>query len=183
MNATVIDVQTERGTMPVHFYSPDGDGPFPLVVLFMDGPGIRPAIQGYAERLADDGYRVALPDLYYAFDPADKPDLDKLAAGEGSEFGRMSAIVGRISDAEVLADTRLMLEAVPGGARRAVGLRRLLHGRSLRSARCRNLRRSRGRRFAAAPLEDRYRRARLTAPERRQASTPPCTWASARTTM
>jgi carboxymethylenebutenolidase len=117
MNATVIDVQTERGTMPVHFYSPDGDGPFPLVVLFMDGPGIRPAIQGYAERLADDGYRVALPDLYYAFDAADRPDLDKLAAGEGSEFGRMSAIVGRISDAEVVADTRLMLEAVPAGTR------------------------------------------------------------------
>lgn len=116
MNPTVIDVQTERGAMPVHFHSPDGAGPFPLVVMFMDGPGIRPAIQGYAERLAEDGYRVALPDLYYAFDPTDKPDLDKLAAGDGSEFGRMGAIVGRVNDAEVLADTRLLLEAVPGGA-------------------------------------------------------------------
>lgn len=121
MNPTVIDVSTERGTMPVHFYRPAGEGPFPLVVMFMDGPGIRPTIQGYAARLADDGYRVALPDLYYAFDPADRPDLGKLAAGDGSEFGRMGAIVGRVRDAEVLADTRRMLEAVPGGAEQPWG--------------------------------------------------------------
>jgi carboxymethylenebutenolidase len=121
MNPTVIEVQTERGVMPVHLHQPGGDDPFPLVVLYMDGPGIRPALHGHAERLVRAGYAVALPDLYYAFDPADKPDVDKLAAGEGSEFGRMGALVARVNDAEVLADTRLMLEAVPGAADRPWG--------------------------------------------------------------
>jgi carboxymethylenebutenolidase len=113
MKLTVIEVGTERGTMPVHLRSPDGDGPSPLVVLFMDGPGIRPALHSHAERLADAGYTVALPNLYYAFDPADKPDVEKLEAGEGSEFARMGAVVGRMNDAEVLADTRLMLDLLP----------------------------------------------------------------------
>jgi hypothetical protein len=99
MNPTVIEVETPRGAMPVYLHQPGGDGPFPLVVLYMDGPGIRPALHGHAERLVRAGYAVAMPDLYYAFDPADKPDADKLAAGEGSEFGRMGALVARVNDA------------------------------------------------------------------------------------
>jgi carboxymethylenebutenolidase len=100
--------------MPVHLHTADGDGPSPLVVLYMDGPGVRPALHAHAERLARAGYTVALPDLYYAFDEADKPDVEKLAAGVGSEFGRMGGIVARVKDSEVLADTRLMLELLPG---------------------------------------------------------------------
>jgi dienelactone hydrolase len=49
MNQTTVDVATPRGTMPTHVYRPDGDGPSARVVLFMDAPGIRPALFGYAE--------------------------------------------------------------------------------------------------------------------------------------
>ena len=74
MSQTTIEVSTPRGTMPTYVYRPDGDGPFPRVVLFMDAPGIRPALFGHAERLAGAGYTAILPDLYYPFDPADRPE-------------------------------------------------------------------------------------------------------------
>ncbi len=56
--------------------TPDGDaraytpgssitGPWPAVIFFMDGFGIRPVMWEMGQRLADGGYLVLLPDLYY----------------------------------------------------------------------------------------------------------------------
>lgn len=115
MSQTTVDVTTPRGTMPTYIYRPDGDGPFPRVVLYMDAPGIRPALFGYAERLAGAGYTAIVPDLYYALDPADKPSAERLAAGDPEEFERMHKAVAQVDDHAVLDDTRLALDAVPEG--------------------------------------------------------------------
>jgi carboxymethylenebutenolidase len=113
MSQTTVDVSTPRGTMPAYVYRPDGDGPFARVVLFMDAPGVRPALFGYAERLAAAGYTAVVPDLYYALDPDDRPNPERLTAGEPSEFERMHQAVAQVRDDAVLEDTRLLLEAVP----------------------------------------------------------------------
>jgi carboxymethylenebutenolidase len=109
MPERTMHILTARGTMPVHMHEPAGGGDAPLVVLFMDAPGVRPALHGHAERLASAGYRVAIPDLYYDIDPSDRPNVDRLRAGDPEEFARMGAVVARLNDAEVIADTALML--------------------------------------------------------------------------
>ena len=38
-----IEVETKDGTCPSHVYRPTGRGPWPAVLVFMDGLGIRPA--------------------------------------------------------------------------------------------------------------------------------------------
>lgn len=43
----------------------EGSGPWPGVIMLMDGPGIRPAVHDMAARLAAGGYAVLLPDLFY----------------------------------------------------------------------------------------------------------------------
>ena len=121
MSQTTIDVTTPRGTMPTYVHRPDGDRPSARVVLFMDAPGIRPALFGYAERLVDAGYTAILPDLYYALDPADRPNPERLGSGDPAEFERMHKAVGQVQDDAVLEDTRLMLEAVPAGGEEAWG--------------------------------------------------------------
>ena len=121
MSQTTIDVTTPRGTMPTYVHRPDGDRPSARVVLFMDAPGIRPALFGYAERLVDAGYTAILPDLYYALDPADRPNPARLGSGDPEEFERMHKAVGQVQDDAVLEDTRLMLEAVPAGGEEAWG--------------------------------------------------------------
>jgi carboxymethylenebutenolidase len=73
----LVNVQTADGTCPVRVVTPDGAGPWPAVIIAMDGLGIRPALDGMAQRLADAGYLVLLPDLFYRsgpygpFDPKD----------------------------------------------------------------------------------------------------------------
>ena len=45
------------------FTPESGVGPWPAVVLYMDAFGIRPELAGMAQRLASNGYVVALPNL------------------------------------------------------------------------------------------------------------------------
>jgi len=123
MSQTTIDVETPRGTMPVHLHEPDGATDAPLVVLLMDAPGIRPTLHQHAERLADAGYRVAIPDLYYAMDPADRPKLDRLAAHDPEELGRMGTLAHGVDDLAVGDDIELMLDQIAPGSRwGAVGI-------------------------------------------------------------
>lgn len=114
MSQTTIEVKTPRGTMPVYVNRPDdADKAAPVVLIYMDAPGIRPALHSHAERLAKAGYTTVLPDLYYPIDPADRPDPEKLAARDPDEFKRMRELTAKINDDDVLEDTRLLLAMLP----------------------------------------------------------------------
>lgn len=65
MTHQTIQVSTPDGTCPTHVFRPTSTGPWPGVLVYMDGLGIRPALFEIAERLAKGGYYVLLPDLYY----------------------------------------------------------------------------------------------------------------------
>lgn len=113
MSQTTIEVTTPRGTMPVHVHGSDGAGP--VIVMYMDAPGIRPVLHEHAERVAAAGYTVALPDLFYSIDPAERPNVELLDARDPEEFARMRTVAGRLRDEDVVQDTRLLLDALPDG--------------------------------------------------------------------
>jgi carboxymethylenebutenolidase len=59
-------IKTRDGNCPASIFTPaNGLGPWPGVIFFMDGFGIRPTMGEMSQRLADGGYLVLLPDLYY----------------------------------------------------------------------------------------------------------------------
>jgi carboxymethylenebutenolidase len=66
-----IAIRTRDGACPTHVVTPDGEGPWPPVILYMDAGGIRPGLVDMARRLASAGYLVLLPDLFYRFGPYD----------------------------------------------------------------------------------------------------------------
>lgn len=66
MTSQIIELQTPTGPMKTAIYQPDGQGPWPAVVVCMDAGGLREAIYEIAERLAQRGYLVAVPDFYHA---------------------------------------------------------------------------------------------------------------------
>src|ERR1700720_3504168 len=67
MSTTTIT--TRDGQCPAYVYRPSGSGPWPAVLVYMDGVGIRPAMLELGERLAGYGYFVLLPDRYYRSGP------------------------------------------------------------------------------------------------------------------
>ncbi len=62
-----VSIQTRDGDCPCHVLTPAGSGPWPGVIFYMDAGGIRPAMVEMAQRLAEGGYIVLLPDLFYRY--------------------------------------------------------------------------------------------------------------------
>ena len=80
MSYEKADVTTRDGVCPVHVFTSGKGAPAPAVVFYMDAGGIRPAVSKMAQRLADSGYVVLLPDLFYrygAYGPFDPVEVFK----------------------------------------------------------------------------------------------------------
>ena len=60
-----VSIRTREGECPTHVFTPQGSGPWPAAIFFMDGLGMRPVLLSMGQRLADAGYVVLLPDLFY----------------------------------------------------------------------------------------------------------------------
>lgn len=69
MPCTHITVQTHDGHCPAHLVTPAGEGRWPAIIFYGDAGGIRPAVVAMAQRLANAGYAVLLPDLFYRYGP------------------------------------------------------------------------------------------------------------------
>ena len=66
MSRQEVRIETEDGVCPASVFEPStGRGPWPGVLMYMDGVGIRPALFDIAQKLADEGYVVLLPNLFY----------------------------------------------------------------------------------------------------------------------
>jgi len=62
-----ITISAQDGQCNAHVLTPDGPGPWPAVIFYMDAFGIRPAMLEMAAHLAGAGYVVLLPDLFYRY--------------------------------------------------------------------------------------------------------------------
>ena len=45
MHHETVTITTDDGACPAHVFFPTADGPLPTVLMFMDGVGMRPAMQ------------------------------------------------------------------------------------------------------------------------------------------
>jgi carboxymethylenebutenolidase len=64
-----IEIEAEEGCIDALAVCPDGEGPWPPVLLLSDSRGLRPAIEAMARRLAAHGVFVLAPNLFYRSGP------------------------------------------------------------------------------------------------------------------
>ena len=93
---TELQLKTLDGVCPTHVFEPDSREPWPAVLMYMDGIGMRPALWEVADRIAQQGYFVMLPNLFYR-------------VGYNAEYG-----VTVFSDPEKRAD--LMTRIIPSAS-------------------------------------------------------------------
>jgi carboxymethylenebutenolidase len=107
-------VRTGDGEMRMFAAHPASDGPFPVAVLFMDGVGYREQVKENARRFAAAGYYCVAPDLFYRAGEDLKFDFARLTTGAlaDSERERMMKIVGTVTPANMVADTKAVLGAI-----------------------------------------------------------------------
>ena len=89
-----------RGTL----HLPDGDGPWPGVLVFPDAGGARETIRQMGDRLAGMGYAALVPDTYYrAGDWA--PFSVATVFTDKQERARMSGLSSVLTSDRVIADS------------------------------------------------------------------------------
>lgn len=124
MQYASTSIRTQDGECPSHVFRPDGDGPWPAVLVFMDGIGMRPAMLDIAARIAASNYYVLLPNLFYRVgynaehgvrvfdDPAARADL-------------MTRIMPSAAPPNVMRDTEAFLahfDAQPAARHDGIGI-------------------------------------------------------------
>jgi carboxymethylenebutenolidase len=105
-----IAITTRDGTCPSYVFRPTGSGPWPAVLVFMDGLAIRPAMLELGERLATYGFFVLLPDLFYRSGPYEPMD-PKTIFSDPEQFKILrEKFFAPASQANVMSDTRAFLD-------------------------------------------------------------------------
>lgn len=112
----LIEIPAADGTAEALVARPStGTGPFPGVILYMDAFGLRPRIEEMAQRIADWGYVVLAPNVFYregkAAGLAPKGDM---GTPEGREAAGKAAFprVGRLTTDKALSDIDAWVKAL-----------------------------------------------------------------------
>ena len=114
MRRTELDVPTPDGVADAYLVRPDGDGPFPGVLLYPDAFGLRPRVAEMAGRIADRGYVVLVPNLLHRGGRCPQVDLSALSDPDRREevFGTVMPLVGALDDAAITADAGAYLDTL-----------------------------------------------------------------------
>ncbi len=109
MPQTKISIRTADGECPTYVLTPEGTGPWPAAIFYMDALAIRPALVEMAQKLADGGYVVLLPDLFYRvgqYEPLDP----KVVFASADPRATLGPLLGSTDNRRAAADTAALLE-------------------------------------------------------------------------
>jgi carboxymethylenebutenolidase len=116
VQTTTVDVPTGDGTADAYLVRPEGAGPFPGVLLFMDAFGLRPRIAEMARTIAERGYVVLAPNLFHRFGRAPLVDLSGLGdeAQHAALFQQLNPMIRSLDRAVIARDTAGYLDFLTG---------------------------------------------------------------------
>src|SRR5262245_35330144 len=108
MSHEQISIRTRDGDCLAHVFKPRGSGRWPATIFYMDGLSIRPALFEMGQRLADGGYVVLLPDLFYRAGPYEPLEPKKVFA-TGDVRAALSHFFKSIDNRRAAEDTKTFL--------------------------------------------------------------------------
>ncbi|MBD0843817.1 MULTISPECIES: dienelactone hydrolase family protein [unclassified Streptomyces] len=138
IQGSAVDIATEDGTADAYLAHPVDGNPRPGVLLYMDAFGPRPRLRSMADRLAEAGYTVLVPHLFYRhgrapvvelpefIDPEARPDIfERLgpimrALTPELAMRDAGAYLGWLADSPLVADGPVALTGYCMGARLAL---------------------------------------------------------------
>lgn len=103
-----VSIATADGTCDARLHTPSGAGPWPAVIMYPDAGGVRGTFHQMAQRLADLGYAVLLPNLYYrqgAYEPFDV----RTVFSDPGERARLMELATSVTEEMAARDTEALL--------------------------------------------------------------------------
>jgi carboxymethylenebutenolidase len=104
-----VEVSTEDGKCPCSLHVPDGDGPWPAVIMFPDAGGLRDTFRQMGERMAGLGYVTLVPDFYYRVGGYEPFDL-RTVFGDPAERERLMNLMRSVTAEMIVRDARRFVD-------------------------------------------------------------------------
>ncbi|HET8599078.1 MAG TPA: dienelactone hydrolase family protein [Segeticoccus sp.] len=109
--ATTVDVPTSDGVADAVFAAPDDGSPHPGVLLYTDAFGLRPQIEQMCARLAEAGYAVLAPNVFYRSGRAPVVELGDLKdGGRSGVFGKLRPHMNALTPPLAMRDADAYLD-------------------------------------------------------------------------
>lgn len=103
-----VQISTQDGVCAAHVFTLESPGTRPAIIFCMDGFGIRPTLFQMAQRLADGGYVVLLPDLFYRAGPYGPLDPAAIFAG-GDLVEAIGHLLGSTGNRKAASDAEAFI--------------------------------------------------------------------------
>ena len=103
MPSVSASVTTPDGACPVTLHTPEGTGPWPGVVMYVDAGGVRDIMHEMAQKMADYGYAVLLPDVYYRHGDWEPFDMQTVFS-DPEQRTRLMTMVGSVTPDMIASD-------------------------------------------------------------------------------
>jgi carboxymethylenebutenolidase len=112
MSGSMIDAPTHDGTADAYLTKPDDGERHPGVLLIMDAFGLRSQIQGIADRIAERGFTVLAPNVFYrdARSPIVPPEELADPQGRGALFERIRPMIAALTPQRIASDGATYLD-------------------------------------------------------------------------
>jgi carboxymethylenebutenolidase len=112
-----VAIPTPDGEARAYVFHPQGDGPWPAVIFYMDAPAIRPALFQMCERLAGEGYFVLLPDMFWRAGPYEPINLAEAFKDEAARRAIFGKFMASTDSRKAMSDTGAFLDWLARQAR------------------------------------------------------------------
>src|SRR5689334_4927734 len=106
MGSTTLDIPTPDGVADAYLSTPDDGDRHPGVLFLMDAYGLRPQIEEMADRIAQRGYAVLAPNVFYRAGRSPVlpiPDFSKEEA-RGEFFAKVRPLMAQLTPERLAAD-------------------------------------------------------------------------------
>jgi carboxymethylenebutenolidase len=110
MTMQEIAMPTPDGDARAYTFAPEGTGPWPGAIIFMDAPAIRPALFEFGERLAKHGYFTLLPDLFWRAGPYAPINVKEVFADEAKRREAFGKLMGSTNAEKQVVDAKASLD-------------------------------------------------------------------------
>jgi carboxymethylenebutenolidase len=98
-----VQIPAPDGHSAGTLHVPDGDGPWPGVLVFPDAGGARETLRQMGDRLASMGYVVLIPDIYYRAGEWAPFDVATLFT-DAHERARLATLTSPLTSDRIIAD-------------------------------------------------------------------------------
>lgn len=106
-------VTTPDGACPVILHTPAGEGPWPGVIMYPDAGGARQTLSDMAAKLADCGYAVLVPDVYYR-EPGWAPFAMTTVFADANERKRLFGMMAKVTPDVMASDAAAYFDYLEG---------------------------------------------------------------------